>query len=242
MPVDVLVPDLEKPRGVPSRHGLGLPHRVSAGRRLLIGLSHTLRVVPAAFLNLPPSDLAVRARDLIARFGPPTKVRTSCAGFTIASVVDWIATHDFSTSRWDRPESHGGAGGDVLVSPESSAPLPQDRWGRVVGTINPERRGAARGRAAIRGTLTPAGSTPTGYGAPADSAYDWSALFSVCRPRPWSRFRAVPVQLRPSPLRIPTLPGRADPEDPGCACGWREVVPAPSDCFAVREARTRPMD
>jgi hypothetical protein len=73
------------------------------GLAVLLGLSSHTRIVPAAPLEEPPSVMAVRARDLLQRFGSGAKAVDRAQGFFYEErYVDWIATSDSSAGRWSR--------------------------------------------------------------------------------------------------------------------------------------------
>ena len=188
------------------------------GGALLIGLSPHTRVVPAAPLKEPPSEMAVRAKDLIARFGPHAKVRDRAQGFRYRErYVDWIATNDPSASRWERL---GRLRPPVVTYWYRQSPLPLvpvDREGRVdFGDPSPL---AVPGMSSVEldpiGRLRRLEVLPTGYDAPADSALDWSALFSAAG-LDIARFHSVPVQLPPITIADSHASWEgADPENPG---------------------------
>jgi serine/threonine-protein kinase len=186
------------------------------GGALLIGLSPHTRVVPAAPLNEPPSVMAVRARDLIARFGPHAKVRDHAQGFTYREqYVGWIATADSSRSRWNRVARTRPP---VVTYWYRESPLPMVASGREshVEWDDPPR--LVPGMASVE--LDPAGrlrrlhALPTGYDAPADSALDWAALFGAAGLE-MARFHPGEVELPPPTMADSHAAWNgADPDDP----------------------------
>src|SRR5580765_2206010 len=186
------------------------------GGALLIGLSPRTRVVPAAPLREPPSVMAVRARDLIARFGPHGKVRDHAQGLTYREqYVDWIATADSARSRWDRL---GRTRPPVVTYWYRESPRPMVPNGREsrVEWDDPPR--LVPGMTSVE--LDPAGrlrrlhALPTGYDAPADSALDWTALFGAAG-LDMARFHPAEVQLPPATIADSHMSWvGADPDDP----------------------------
>ena len=169
------------------------------GTVALVGLAPRTRVVPAVPLHEPPSVMSVRARDLIERFAPGAKVRDRAQGYHFEEgYVDWIATTDSSSSRWDRI----GLPRPPAVtywyrqSPKALVPARDPR----VDYDDPPR--LVPGMTSVQldplGRLRRLDALPPSEPATVDSA-DWAALFGAAG-LDIAQFRAVPVGLPPATI------------------------------------------